>query len=669
MKTFVLTVTLAVLTFAGLSAVFSYPPPTATPPDEAGRKAIETRAEKLYNKILQLRRLGVRDPNLAEIEIYYKAVLWALKHDEFFGRDAQTNTDAILAVIDRGLLRASQQERGEAPWLAAPGITVARAYRSAIDGSLQPYAVTLPADYGKDPHKRWRVDVVLHGRNDGLTEVSFLRSHMGEKPTATDLGYVQIDIYGRGNNAYRWAGEVDVQEAVDNFVAAEGALGHAGLLDGNRFVLRGFSMGGAGTWHLGLHRPDHWCVIGPGAGFTYTKGYAKSLPDKLPSYQETCLHLYDAVDYAENAFDVPVVAYDGADDDQLKAALSIQEKIKALDIPMTLLVAPGLKHDFPKEWQKKAEAEYAKHLEKGRPEYPPHVHFVTYTMKYPSCYWVEILGLEQHYRRSLVDAKQTDKGYAIKTENVRALDILLPANAIREKRAIAIDGQELAVQPYAFAGGLHVFLEKRDKEWTVALPERLATERLRKLQKVGAITGPIDDAFMGPFLCVRGTGKPFYDKTQAFAAGNLERFQAEWSKYFRGDVPVKDDVDVTAADVLANNLILFGDPSSNSLIKQVLPDLPLKWTEKEIALGGKKYDSSEYVPVMIYPSPLNAQRYVVLNSGHTFHAADFQGTNALLFPRLGDYAILKPVPTDKDKLADEVVQAGVFDDAWHLAGE
>ncbi len=45
--------------------------------------------------------------------------------------------------------------------------------------------------------------------------------------------------------------------------------------------------------------------------------------------------------------------------------------------------------------------------------------------------------------------------------------------------------------------------------------------------------------------------------------------------------------------------------------------------------------------MLIYPNPLNAGRYVVLNSGHTFHEADFKGTNALLYPRLGDFAILK----------------------------
>jgi hypothetical protein len=69
---------------------------------------------------------------------------------------------------------------------------------------------------------------------------------------------------------------------------------------------------------------------------------------------------------------------------------------------------------------------------------------------------------------------------------------------------------------------------------------------------------------------------------------------------------------------------------------------------------------------LIYPSPLNASRYVVINSGHTFHAADFIGTNARLFPRLGDYAVLKPAPTDKDPAAADVVTGGLFDDFWNL---
>jgi hypothetical protein len=72
------------------------------------------------------------------------------------------------------------------------------------------------------------------------------------------------------------------------------------------------------------------------------------------------------------------------------------------------------------------------------------------------------------------------------------------------------------------------------------------------------------------------------------------------------------------------------------------------------------------VPVLIYPSPLNPGRYVVLNSGHTFHAEDFRKTNALLYPRLGDYAVLKLPPGKEDPLAAEVLRAGLFDDFWRL---
>src|SRR5260221_1146808 len=87
-------------------------------------------------------------------------------------------------------------------------------------------------------------------------------------------------------------------------------------IDRSKIILRGFSMGGAGTWHIGLHHPGKFCVIGPGAGFTTTHGYVGNLPMELPDYQEKCLRIYDAYLYAENAFNVPIVAYSGEKDAQ-----------------------------------------------------------------------------------------------------------------------------------------------------------------------------------------------------------------------------------------------------------------------------------------------------------------------------------------------------------------
>ena len=182
--------------------------------------------------------------------------------------------------------------------------------------------------------------------------------------------------------------------------------------------------------------------------------------------------------------------------------------------------------------------------------------------------------------------------------------------------------------------------------------------------------GPIDDAFTTPFLCVRGTGKAWNPAVRAWADASLKRFAHEWHRYFRGALPVKDDTQVTDEDVKKYNLILFGDPGSNALIARVLPKLPLTWTEKELTFGKDAYAAADHAPVLIQPNPLAAGRYVVINSGHTFREKELASLNYLLFPRLGDWAVLKvgaKVPANpSDALEEEVVRAGFFDERWLL---
>jgi hypothetical protein len=666
-----LCVALSALAGEAQPPVLKFPRPRVTPPDKKTLDSIESRIEQLTKALERLVKLGVRDPGVADIEIYLKAAKWIVRYNEFFAENSPAWT---VAVLDRGLLRASQQARGETPWLHMTGQTVARAYRSGLDGSVQPYAVTYPHNFGADAAKRYRLDVVLHGRDNGLTEVSFLHRHDGSKPAPKDLAYIRLDIYGRGNNAYRWAGEQDVWDATNHFLAVENVLGRIKFIDTTKVVLRGFSMGGAGTWHLGLHRPDQFCVIGPGAGFTSTIGYVCGIDKELTDYQRKCLHIYDAVDYAENAFDVPIVAYSGENDPQIQAARNIEAALKKLGLSghMTHLIAPKLAHKFPAEWEKKAEAEYARFAEKERPDYPRKVRFVTWTLRYADCHWVHLLSLDRHYERALVEAERTDNGFNVTTSNVRVLRLALWPGADRGSINVTIDGSKLEnVRPYlSRSAELQLYLENRDGKWASAQPERLIVDRLRSPRKSPGLQGPIDDVFMGPFLCVRGTGRPWNDEVGGYAAASLERFKEEWSKYFRGDLPLKDDTEVTADDIATRHLILFGDPGSNSLIREALPRLPLQWTkEKVIWPAGKEkkeYDASTHVPVLIYPSPLATDRYVCINSGHTFHAADFEGTNALLYPRLGDRALLRLSAAKKDPLAVEVQDAGLFDDDWRM---
>jgi hypothetical protein len=177
---------------------------------------------------------------------------------------------------------------------------------------------------------------------------------------------------------------------------------------------------------------------------------------------------------------------------------------------------------------------------------------------------------------------------------------------------------------------------------------------------------PIDYAFAGRFLCVRGTGKPWNSAVQTWADASLKRFADEWARYFRGDLPVKDDKDLTDKDIREHNLILFGDPGSNSLIAKVLPKLPITWTREELRFGDQNYPAASHAPILIHPNPLVRYGFVVLNSGHTFHEKELSTLNYLLFPRLGEGAVMKVGDPPADLSKEQPVRAGFFDEKWRF---
>ena len=128
---------------------------------------------------------------------------------------------------------------------------------------------------------------------------------------------------------------------------------------------------------------------------------------------------------------------------------------------------------------------------------------------------------------------------------------------------------------------------------------------------------------------------------------------------------VKDDVNVTAADVAGSHLILWGDPQSNRYLAKLKNQLPLRWTESRLELGGRGFPAASSVPVFIYPNPQNPTRYVVLNSGFTFWGAG-DASNAQQTPKLPDFAVLDMgVPLDRIP-ARGVVYAGFYDEDWDV---
>jgi dienelactone hydrolase len=635
-------------------------------PTDAEKQQIRAKADELAAALKQLATKKADAALLADVEVYHKAADWILRYadEEFYSK--RYVADA-LAALDRGLARLKELVANKPSWPAQKGRLV-RAYRSRVDGSVQPYGLIIPDSY--DGKKPVRLDLVLHGRGSTLNEVSFIASHDGDsksKPVPPEQDYITLEVFGRVNNAYRWAGETDVFEAL-------ASVQQRYRIDDKRIVLRGFSMGGAGAWHLGLHHPDKWAAVEAGAGFTDTKKYTGGKLTDLKPWQETTLHIYDAEDYALNAFNVPLVAYAGEDDPAIRCTTAMREALEREgfkfrqdglnwltgDLRAIFLFAAKTPHRWHPE-SKAASDKFINEAVAKRVRFPDRIRFVTYTTRYNSCSWLRVGFLEKHYERADVEARCDGGIVFLKTRNVAQLTLFEPE---RWKEAV-IDDQPFRVRSgHTRAGRIESFtLNKHKGVWN----DQGLTVYGTGIAKRKGLQGPIDDAFMESFLCVRPTGEPNNALAGDGAKSRLELCVREFSKWMRGDVRLMNDHQVNMGDVREHNLVLFGDPASNRLIAQIADDLPIRWTKASITVGNKTFSAADHMLVMIYPNPLYPWRYIVLNTGHTFGEKEFRGTNALLFPRLGDYAVIKLAKSPDGKVNEEVVLAGLFDDKWQLA--
>lgn len=637
------------------------------PPSAADLKPIQDQNDKLRAAINALREkpeLQTRDGQalLADVAVFEKAASWMLRFEEFPKKDY---IDQLRKVVEKGDARAGKLQQEKADWQLQSGTTV-RGYVSAVDSSVQPYAITLPDGVNPKEARRWPLHVVLHGRADQMNEVNFIHRMDGKPLSKKDdpppQNWIQLDVYGRGNNAYRWAGETDVFEAMAD-------VKRRFRIDEDRITLHGFSMGGAGAWHLGMHYPSLWSSVGPGAGFVDYYRYQKKDPDKpnqrLPEPQHTTLGIYDSIDYALNAFNVPVCTYGGENDPQLLAGASMTEAAKQLNVPIRLIVGPKMGHAFDPESQKQFMAFHLENSAKGKPRFGErkHIRFTTRSLRYNTCDWLTIEEVETVYAPSVVEAKVNEAGdVEIATTNVRALRLVRDAGT-----DAIIDGTVLECR--AAADGLlpDVYFVKTDAEWQVlGYEDSRGFSSNPEHHKRHGLQGPIDDAFMSSFVCVRGTGKPWNENAQQWANWTLDRFSREFAQWMRGDVRIVNDSAVDEKLMATNHLILFGDPGSNAVLKKILSDLPLKWTKDGIRIGNQEWASADHGLSLIFPNPLNPSKYVVINSGNTFHDREFRSTNANIFPRLGDIAVQKITADTSGGFDEQTVWADVFDTNWHL---
>ncbi|HSZ80692.1 MAG TPA: prolyl oligopeptidase family serine peptidase [Polyangia bacterium] len=239
---------------------------------------------------------------------------------------------------------------GEDPYWYARGAFV-KAYRSEWDGTLQPYALYVPRDY--DDKRAWPLVVALHGASSNhrhmLRRVFGVDNRPGESDeeasrnevTFPDVEALVVAPYGRGElMGYDGLGEEDVLRVIAD-------VRRAYKIDPDRVSLTGLSMGGGGTWTIGLRHPELFAALAPVCGVTDVRKWIK--PDEAGDYDLKALAALSPLAFAENAAHLRVFIFHGAADPVVPVddARRMVERFKALGWlgkSVTYTEYPGVDH-------------------------------------------------------------------------------------------------------------------------------------------------------------------------------------------------------------------------------------------------------------------------------------------------------------------------------------
>lgn len=120
------------------------------------------------------------------------------------------------------------------------------------------YLLFLPKGYDADPQKKWPLMMFLHGAGERGTNVWLVAVHGPPKLVRAQPDFPFILVSPQCPPDQRWNPEALVK-LLDQIEATQ-------RVDKSRVYLTGLSMGGFGTWSLGIRYPERFAAIAPICG-------------------------------------------------------------------------------------------------------------------------------------------------------------------------------------------------------------------------------------------------------------------------------------------------------------------------------------------------------------------------------------------------------------------
>jgi predicted esterase len=533
-------------------------------------------------------------------------------------------------------------------------------FLSSMDGSAQYYGVN-PALQTKSGGKPGLL-LSLHG-------ASVEAQGQAEAYQQKDWAYV-VAPTNRRPFGFDWQ-DWGAQDALEVLADAR----HRFVIDTNRIWLTGHSMGGHGTWSVGLHHPDLFAAIAPSAGWTSFPLYIPWTLQRSPVYaspnvlsvRDEALRHDDLLLFTENASHLPAFILHGGSDDNVPAIQGrmFADALRRNGDSVVYKEVPDMGHwwDDPKTPGTDCidDAGLLSFLRgHERNGWPEHIHFRTVDLGQSSgANWLTITGVENPFHDAIIDATITGTmSYNVTVENVTEFAIRSRPNSsdVPAEYAVRVNGTVIPCKPDT--SGLLRFVVGADG---FISGTRLHSE----LQKTPQCFGPMKQATFTPFVLVYGTTG---DSASTAMLLHKARVQAQlWWRVGNGTVPVIADTEVTKQLFATKNLFLFGGPSLNRITARIAPRLPIGLDAAGARIEASMIRGEHLAAQFIYPNPEHPLRFVLIYEGSDAAGEQIAGAFNLFGSgsALPDYILYDA--SIRTKGWGGVTAAGFFDGRWQVS--
>jgi hypothetical protein len=371
-------------------------------------------------------------------------------------------------------------------------------------------------------------------------------------------------------------------------------------VDDDQVYLTGSSMGGFGTWNVATRHPELFAAIAPiYGGGDYHVNFSRENIEKMSSWEVFLNDRSSSTSQLESLVNMPILVSHGDQDQSVNVNLSryLVRMLQRWNYDVRYIEVPGKGHEELGLWDQIVPWMLAH----KRNATPRQVRVRAADLRTASAYWVEVTQNVSPFEFMVVDAEIL-QGNIIRVDSKNVSALLLTPDKL------LVDYTKPVRVIWNGKASLVTMLPSKK----IGLKEDGYTPLA--VCKTPHLAGPIADFQNTPFMIVLGTisNDALTKKVIEQKAGILI---GDWKNAQKYEPRVKNDVDVTEADMKQYSLFLLGGPEDNKISKLVSEKIPIQVKADEIVIDGKSFKAKDAVLNALYPSPYNNERYIELVAG------------------------------------------------------